>query len=87
MDSCSINWITQFLTILSEIPATFEYIDLRFRPGAPGIGFMQALSGIFCRFVALPVLLRAATPQEASCYVVVTPLYGGNYSQVGSHAD
>jgi len=47
---------------------------------------MQAPSGIFCRFVALPALLRAATPQEASCLVVVTPLYGGNHSQVGPHA-
>ena len=68
-----INWITQLLLILSEIPATFEYIDLDFRLSAPAIGFMQALRGVFCRFVAPQWQLYAGTPQNPLRSVVVPP--------------
>jgi hypothetical protein len=41
------NWQTQFLTILFEIPADFEYIDLRFGPNVLRNVVMQAFGGIF----------------------------------------
>jgi len=81
------NWITQFLTILSEIPATFEYIDLGLGLSAPAIGFMQVLHGIFCRFMALPWRLCAGTPLNPFRSMVVPPVFSGYYSQFGPHAD
>jgi len=47
------NWRTQFSTILFEIPAVFEYIDLRFRPDVLINGGLQAVSGISCNFAEL----------------------------------
>jgi hypothetical protein len=44
------NWQTQFLTILLEIPADFEYIDLRFGPNVLSDVFMQAVYGISWHF-------------------------------------
>ena len=47
------NWCTQFLTIVFEIPAVFEYIDLRPRARTAAQRHREAFHGIYSLVMAL----------------------------------